>query len=189
MTVHTDARSAKPDLIIATAIFVISAGALALSFTYPPAVSMLLPRLAAGLGIFCAGWLIISKTLALRAAPRDDEAHRVVARRSAQEETSGIDLPVAEDVDGNDPEYVLSHTPRKIWAVTLGFIAGFFLVLYLAGIFVAAAALSFLYLFVVGKKTWLYSLVYTVVLTGLLWALMRWVTYIPSPTGILFHGG
>jgi hypothetical protein len=84
---------------------------------------------------------------------------------------------------------VLSHTPRKVWLVTLGFIAGFFILLYLCGLFIAAAALSLTYLMVVGKRSSTFAISYTVVLTALLWVLMRWVTYISTPAGILLHGG
>ncbi|MDO8384665.1 MAG: tripartite tricarboxylate transporter TctB family protein [Microbacterium sp.] len=167
-----------PDIVISCVVLFISVGAMALSFTYPAAVSVLLPRLAAGFGIVCAVWMIVKNALDLARHRRDHE----------DELDSDEDL-VEQEIDENDPEYVLSHTPRKIWLVTLGFIAGFFILLYLCGIFIAAAVLSFTYLVVIGKKSWLFAILYTGVFTALLWALMRWVTYISSPAGILLHGG
>lgn len=192
MTMNTAKRSAMPDIVISCFILFVSAGAMALSFTYPPAVSMLLPRLAAGLGVFCAVWMIINKSIAFARDRResDDVYDSTAAVSSPREETLGLDLPdAAEEVDENDAEYVLSHTPRKIWLVTLGFIAGFFILLYLCGLFIAACALSLAYLLVVGKKSWIFAVLYSAAFTALLWAFMRWVTYIPSPSGILLHGG
>jgi hypothetical protein len=185
----TTKRSAMPDIVISCFILFVSAGAMALSFTYPPAVSMLLPRLAAGLGIFCAVWMVINKSIAFARDRRDtDDVDSSTTVVGTTEET--LDLPeAAMQVDENDAEYVLSHTPRKIWLVTLGFVAGFFVLLYLSGLFIAAGTLSLAYLLVVGKKSWTFAVLYTLVFTALLWALMRWVTYIPSPSGILLHGG
>ncbi|MGJ9372545.1 hypothetical protein [Nesterenkonia sp. CF4.4] len=177
-----------PDLVISCVVLVLCAGALALSFTYSPVVSLLLPRLAAGLGILCAGLMIASTSRAL--ASRREKTKTVGTTSPVEERTTVPDPTEAGvDVDPNDAEYVLSHTSRGVWLSTLGFIVGFFLVLYLCGLFVAAAALSLSYLVVVGKKSWLFASMYAVVLTGLLWILMRWVTYIPSPRGVLFSGG
>ncbi len=182
-------RTGVPDLVISCVVLIICGGALALSVTYPPAVSLLLPRLAAGLGLLCATWMILSKLISL--ARQRQEAGAARTANPVHVHTGEISAPAEDDdeVDPNDAEYVLSHTPRRVWLTTIGFIAGFFLVLYLCGLFVAAAALSLVYLVTVGKKSWLFSLGYTTVLTGLLWVLMRWVTYIPSPPGILLPGG
>ena len=182
MTAQSANRSAMPDIVISCVVLVTCGGALAMTVTYPSAVSLLLPRLAAGLGLLCAAWVIVNKSIALARQRGENGAERTA---------DSLHDPAEDDdeVDPNDAEYVLSHTSRRVWLTTIGFIAGFFLVLYLFGLFVAAAALSLVYLVIIGKKSWLFSLMYTVVLTGLLWALMRWVTYIPSPPGVLLPGG
>lgn len=189
MTIQSANRSGMPDLVISCVVLVICGGALALSVTYPPAVSVLLPRLAAGLGLLCAAWMIVSKSIALARQREETGAARTAG--PVHVHTAGLHEPAEdeEEVDPNDAEYVLSHTSRRVWLTTIGFIAGFFLVLYLCGLFVAAAALSLVYLVVIGRESWLFALVYTAVLTGLLWVLMRWVTYIPSPPGVLLPGG
>jgi hypothetical protein len=188
MSVQSAKRSAKPDLVISCVLLVVCTGAMLWSFTYPTAVSMLLPRLAAGLGLLCAAWMIVGKWSALsqeriRLLSGPLEGEDVFGAQSAASHGDG------KEQDPNDPEYILSHASRRAWLTALGFISAFFLVLYLCGIFVAAAALSLSYLTVIGKKSWRFSSIYTVVLTGLLWLLMRQVTYIPSPVGILFSGG
>jgi hypothetical protein len=189
MTAPSTNRSAMPDLVISCVVLVICSGALVTSVTYPPAVSLLLPRLAAGLGLLCAAWLLVSKSIALARERGETGTHGTAG--PVEEQAAMLNEPAEDndEMDPNDAEYVLSHTSRRVWLTTLGFIAGFFLILYLCGLFVAAAALSLVYLFVIGKKSWLFSLIYTVVLTGLLWVLMRWVTYIPSPPGVLLPGG
>ncbi|MEW1980229.1 tripartite tricarboxylate transporter TctB family protein [Citricoccus sp. NPDC079358] len=189
MTAQSANRSAMPDLVISCVILVICGGAIAISITYPPSVSMLLPRLAAGLGLLCAAWIIISKSIALARQRLETGVEGTTG--PVDDHTAVLKVPTEDDdeVDPNDAEYVLSHTSRRVWLTTIGFIAGFFLVLYLCGLFVAAAALSLVYLIVIGKKSWLFSLIYTAVLTGLLWVLMRWATYIPSPPGVLLPGG
>lgn len=178
-----------PDLVISSLVLIICGGVLVMSITYPPAVSMLLPRLAAGLGLLSAAWMIVSKSVALSRQQGKTGAEKLDGRTDKQ--TTGP-KELAEDndeVDPSDAQYILSRTSRRAWLTTIGFIAGFFLVLYLCGLFVAAAALSLVYLVVIGKKSWPFSLLYTVVLTGLLWVLMRWATYIPSPPGVLLPGG
>lgn len=186
MTVQSVKRSAMPDLVIACVVLLICGGALALSFTYPPATAMLLPRAAAVLGLVGAAWILVSKSIELsrrrdEAAVEDDVAPADLSPDEEVEEE--------EEVNSNDAEYVLSHTPREIWLTTLGIIAGFFLLLYLSGIFIAAGALSLFYLVVVGKKTWYFALIYTVIFTGMLWFLLRVPTYILTPPGVLIHGG
>lgn len=192
MTLHATKQSVMPDIVISGIVLIVSVGAMAMSFTYPAAVSVLLPRLAAGLGIFCAFWMIAKNSIefARHRRDREEDPASTDAFSGTQEEAPSLDVPnVGQEIDENDPEYVLSHTPRKIWLVTLGFIAGFFILLYLCGLFIAAAALSLTYLLVIGKKSWTFAILYTVVFTALLWALMRWVTYISTPAGILLHGG
>lgn len=179
---------AKPDLILSCAIFIICGGALALSFTYSSSMSLLLPRVAAGLGMLCAAWMVVGATVTRRRL--DEETPVALPATSAHEPTSTVEgvSDTGQD-DPNDAEYILSNTPKRVWITTIGFICGFFLVLYLCGLFIAAAALSLVYLVVVGQKSWLFSVTYTVILTGLLWGLMRGLTYIPSPPGVLFPGG
>jgi len=192
MTLHAAKRSVMPDIVISGIVLIVSVGAMAMSFTYPAAVSVLLPRLAAGLGIFCAIWMIAKNSIefARHRRDREEDPASTDAFSGTQEEAPSLDVPnVGQEIDENDPEYVLSHTPRKVWLVTLGFIAGFFILLYLCGLFIAAAALSLTYLLVIGKKSWIFAILYTVVFTALLWALMRWVIYISTPAGILLQGG
>ncbi|MDO8382389.1 MAG: hypothetical protein Q7T17_05365 [Microbacterium sp.] len=185
------------DLVFSSVVLFISAGAMALSFTFADAVSVLLPRLAAGLGIAAALWMVVKNSLQLArnrrdAADLDDHGHGgpTGTIRNPAEGSAKQDEPVSTHViDENDAEYVLSQTPRKIWLVTLGFIVGFFVLLSLFGIFIATAALSLTYLVVIGKKSWTFSIVYTVVFTALLWALTRWLTYISTPAGVLIQGG
>lgn len=180
MTVQSVKRSALPDLVIACVVLLICGGALAVSFTYPPETQLFLPRVAAGLGMAGAAWTIISTSIEL-------------SRRREQpvlEEDVDTAGPSGEgELDSTDAQVVLSHTPRNIWMVTLGVITGFFLLLYLCGIFIAAGALSFFYLFVVGKKTLRFTLIYTAIFTASLWFLMRIVIYIVTPAGVLIDGG
>lgn len=173
----------KSDIVISAVILAISVGVLVWSLAYPSEMTLILPRLAAGLGVLCTLWMIVSRSIQLArgtvGAPQTDAADDVLAELGED----------ADEVDANDPEYILSHTSRRDWLVALGFIAGFFVALYLFGLFISAAALSLSYLIAVGRKKWWFAVIYTVVLIVALYVLMRVVTYIPSPAGIVLVGG
>lgn len=181
---------AKSDFVIAVVLLLIFMGALVWSLTYPPAVAMLLPRIAIGLGVAATLWVSIGKGIRLFRANGAAESNE---QRSLAEIVVATDI-VGEEAQGdqvadNDAEYIFANAPRRLWLISLGFIAGFFVVMWLFGLFIAAAAFSLAYLVFVGRKRWVYAIIYTALLTGALWALMRLVTYIPSPAGILFVGG
>lgn len=172
MTTQAQRQSMKSDLVIGCVIFAITVGALIHSFSYSESVAMLLPRLAAGLGIACSAWTIVSKVMQLRwstplvpvgAAAAEGTASAAVAEIPASSLPTATEQPAEDEGDPNDAEYILSHTPRRTWAVALAFAAGFFILLYLCGIFVAAGALALAYLRVVGRKSWLFSTIYTAV--------------------------
>lgn len=151
---------------------------------------MLLPRFSAGLGILCAGWMVVTKLVQLFSQTAVASTEMSGTAPSATEDAPASEVGLDdEDEDLNDVEHIFSLTSRRDWTVTLAFIVGFFVALYLFGLFISAAVLSLSYLKVVGKRSWLFAVIYTALLVALLWCLMRWVTYIPSPAGLLIVGG
>ena len=53
------------------------------------------------------------------------------------------------------------------------------------GLFAASGIFAFLYLRWGAKRTWLFSIIYAVVLPLLLLALFRWLLYVSTPVGML----
>ncbi|MCD1269356.1 hypothetical protein B5M43_010985 [Microbacterium sp. MEC084] len=177
-----DKKALRPDLIIAGILLLVFAGFLAASFMYP-ADAVLLPRLVSIVGILGTAWTVVRSLIKMRTAPE-------VAEESTAVEDELVALKhQAEEADPDNPEEAFATASRKDWLTALGFAAGFLIVMWLAGIFVATAVFSFAYLSWVGRKKWYFALIYAVVLTGALYTLTRIVTLILTPVGVLLPGG
>ena len=74
-------------------------------------------------------------------------------------------------------------SPRR-WASALGWVAAFFVLLYVGGLFVTAPLFSFAYLHFAGRRTWLFSAIYAVVLGVVLYAAFELALGIPTPAGL-----
>ncbi len=98
--------------------------------------------------------------------------------------------PVAEprgaedDVNEDDVEYVFQTAGARRWAGALGWILGFFVLLYVAGLFITAPVFSLLYLRLVGRRTWLLSVTYAVVVCLVLYLAFEVALGIPTPPGL-----
>ncbi|GAB3353731.1 tripartite tricarboxylate transporter TctB family protein [Modestobacter lapidis] len=88
------------------------------------------------------------------------------------------------DIEAMDVEYAFEHAEPKQWAWTLGWVAGFFLLLYLGGIFIAAPVFTVAYLRFSARASWLFSAVYAVVVGLVLYAAFVVFLEIPTPPGI-----
>lgn len=81
-------------------------------------------------------------------------------------------------------EFFRSLTARD-WLQSSAWLAGFYVLLGVAGIYVATAVFTIAYLKFDVKKSWLFSAIYAVVLTGLVWVLFTMVLVLPLPGGLL----
>lgn len=179
----TPRRAARPDLVISSVLFAVFAGALLLTLSWPAPVA-LLPRLVGAVGVTATGWLVLRNILALRASRTTEALDHADA--AATEYGAAAEIDARQE---HEPEYVFASATRAAWVRSIGFVAGFLIALWLFGIFVASGIFAFVYLRFVGARSWLVSLLYAAVLVGVLWALMRWVMFIPSPVGLILPGG
>jgi hypothetical protein len=95
--------------------------------------------------------------------------------------------PHGEDgeIEALDLEYIFEHASGGLWARTLGWVLGFFLLLYLVGIFVAAPVFTVAYLRFSAGASWLLTLVYAVVVGVLLYLAFVVFLQLPVPEGLL----
>lgn len=106
----------------------------------------------------------------------------LVARRSVPDlRAHGEDA----EIEAVDVEYVFERAGARAWLRNLAWIGGFFLLLYLAGIFVAAPVFTISYLRLEARTSWLLSLVYAVVVGAMLYLSFVLFLDLPTPPGLL----
>jgi hypothetical protein len=128
----------------------------------------LFPRIVSGTAVVLTALHLVQALLRLR---------RGVAAGSA--------ATTADDPgDPDDAEHLFRTAGARRWASTLGWVAGFFVLLYVGGLFVTAPLFSFAYLRVVGGRTWVFSAVYAVVIGVVLYAAFELALGIPTPPGL-----
>jgi uncharacterized membrane protein YedE/YeeE len=95
--------------------------------------------------------------------------------------------PAGEDseIEAVDVEYVFEHTGLSLWLRSLAWLAGFFVALYVVGIFVAAPVFTVLYLRFSARASWLLSAVYALVVGVVLYLSFVVFLDLPTPEGIL----
>ena len=82
-------------------------------------------------------------------------------------------------------EYIFATAGRKAWLHALGWVAIFLVLTVLLGLFVASAIFAFTYLRWGGRRTWLFSIIYAVILPTFLVVLFRVILFVSTPLGIL----
>jgi hypothetical protein len=91
----------------------------------------------------------------------------------------------AGDTDPDDVEYVFRTAGPHRWASALGWVAGFFALLHLAGLYVTAPVFSLLYLRFAAKRTWIFSAIYAIVGAVVLYVAFELALGVPTPPGLL----
>jgi Tripartite tricarboxylate transporter TctB family len=89
-----------------------------------------------------------------------------------------------EDPERDDVEYLFQTAGAGRWAAALGWIAAFFVLLYVAGLYLTAPIFSLLYLRFVGRRSWLFSALYAVVIGAVLYAAFAFALRVPTPPGL-----
>ena len=93
--------------------------------------------------------------------------------------------PEEDDADRDDVEYVFGTASGRAWAEALAWIAGFFAMLYIVGLFLTAPMFSVLYLRFAGGRTWKVSVIYAVVVGVMLYAAFEVLLGVPTPEGLI----
>lgn len=141
----------------------------------------LFPRLvtASGAGlalVFVVGWAVSRARSSRRraAAPPDadvDHGH-------------SPDLLDEDDVHDHEVEYVYATAGRAAWTQALAWVAGFVVLLWLSGLFVAAAVFAFTYLRWGAGRSWRFCAIYAAVLSGVLYLALGLLLTVPVPEGL-----
>jgi hypothetical protein len=89
-----------------------------------------------------------------------------------------------DEANPDDVEYIFRTAGARRWAATLGWVAAFFVLLYVTGLYVTAPVYSLLYLRFVGKRTWIFSAIYAIVIAVVLYVAFALALGVPTPPGL-----
>ena len=195
MTEQTSTKQAqesalKSDIIGGAIAAIVFAVALIMTIGWPDKAAMF-PRIVTGSGlalalIFETGILLKwrrSKVPGYVERPHQSVEERVEHHAHQEDAASSGENDEHEQVE--DVEYVFATAGRAAWAQVLGWVAVFLVLLTLFGLFIGSGIFAFVYLRWGGKRTWLFSAIYALVLPLILVSLFRWLLFIATPTGIL----
>lgn len=171
--------------LVATVVVVLAFGAalvVALNLSFRAG---LMPRFAAGLGVAAGvAHLVLLLVRRSRAPARADgprDGPRDAPRDGPRDGTDEPDELAAE----LDPVYTFASASGRSWLTACGYVLGFFVVLYVAGLYVTAVAFALAYLRFEGKRSWLYSVIYAVVIGGALYLIFDVALAVQVPEGLL----
>jgi hypothetical protein len=164
-------RVRRGDVILTVALLTVFAGAYALSLAWPFRTA-LFPRLVSAAGVILA--LVQLAALAARA-----RRATVVPDETAPVHRGG------EDEGDHSVGYVFASAGGRAWGAALGWIAAFFVSLWLVGAVPTVPAFALLYLRVAGGASWRAAAVYAVVAGVVVFAVFGRLLSVPMPTGVL----
>jgi hypothetical protein len=90
-----------------------------------------------------------------------------------------------EENEEEDVEYVFATAGRRAWSAALAWVALFFVLLYVGGLYLTAPVFSLLYLRFGGGQSWKVSVVYAVVVGVVLYVAFEVLLGIAVPEGLL----
>jgi hypothetical protein len=157
------------DTIIAGGLLVIFGAAYAATWDWPIRTA-LFPRLVAGV-------LFLLAILELLSLLRDSTRGTMQAAKAAAE-------PSREDVNLQELEYVFAHADARAWTEALGWVAGFFIGLYVLGLYITAPVFAACYLWFVAKASWQVSLAYAAVIAVIFFVGFGQLLELPVPSGL-----
>jgi hypothetical protein len=133
----------------------------------------LFPRIVTGSAFVLAALHLVHALLRLR-------------RRAAVTSDGSAGTPDA-DADADDAVQLFRTAGPRRWAAALGWVGGFFVLLYVGGLFVTAPVFSLLYLRFAGRRTWVFSAVYAVVTGVVLYLVFAVALGVPTPPGLILN--
>lgn len=142
-----------------------------------PYRAALFPQLLSAAGILLGLLKLVGLGLQLRRAspPVDPAPHR---------RTGDVELVSEEEEEDQSLEYVFATAGGRAWAAALVWVAGFFIGLWLLGVFVIVPVFTFSYLLAAGRARWYGAAIYALVTAGILHVAFRELLSIPMPSGI-----
>ncbi|MPZ89735.1 MAG: hypothetical protein GEU81_17100 [Nitriliruptorales bacterium] len=109
---------------------------------------------------------------------------RASPRPAADQRAGDAELAGEEEEQDQSLEYVFATAGGRAWSAALAWVAGFFVGLWLLGVFVMVPLFAFLYLLVVGKARWYSATIYALVCFAVLHVAFRELLAVPMPSGI-----
>lgn len=178
-----DLRSNLIGAVIGIVIFAI---ALLMTFEWSDKAAMF-PRIITGSGLFFSVLYGAGLVLTWRRAKQPGYVER--SHQSVEERVHGQVQEQSPDgepeLESEEVEYIFATAGRRAWLRALGWVALFLVLIALLGLFVASAVFAFAYLRWGGGRTWLFSIIYAVILPVFLIFLFRIVLFVSTPIGIL----
>ncbi|WP_159961543.1 tripartite tricarboxylate transporter TctB family protein [Blastococcus haudaquaticus] len=149
------------------------------------------PRIVTGLGFSVAFLQVVQSLLRLAGGRRAAGARTPVTSPAGPiEPVPAESVPQAagttaeDDANEDDVEYVFQTAGARRWTEAIAWVTGFFVLLYVAGLFVTAPLFSVLYLRFAGKRSWTFCAIYAVTIGAVLYAAFELALGIPVPPGL-----
>lgn len=142
----------------------------------------LFPRIVCGGALALTALHLVKAVVALLRERRPGPRPGADGPADPADSSDGPGTDEADDAD--DAAHVFRTAGPRSWASALGWIAGFFVLLQVGGLFVTAPAFSLLYLRFGAGRTWRFSACYAVVIGVVLYAAFELALDIPSPPGL-----
>lgn len=151
------------------------------------AIAGLFPLTITGVGaLLCLAFLVRSLTERTR---RNWTAEAATATPDDGRPTEAGAVQQAEEAEELDGEHAFfASQGRRDWLVTLGWFGAFFVVLALAGMYLATVVFTVAYLRHQARTSWTLALAYAVVLAGAMYGLFGAALQLPVPEGLLGSG-
>ena len=161
------ARVNKSDLVITVLLLVVFLGGLVLAAQWPPLAAYF------PLGVSAIG-AIASATFLVRVLffPRTPQAPKTNIPDEAR--------PIVDQ----EHDFLRSLTSRD-WFVGVAWLGGFYLALAIVGIYLALVAFTVAYLKIQANRSWLFAIVYSALLTGVIFLVFSILLRLPLPGGLL----
>lgn len=167
-------RLPAADTVATVSLLVIFGGAYIQAVHWPLRTG-LFPRLVVGAAFLLAVFQLVSL---LREAMRSAEVTEAIIE-GAKAPAKEADEDVSQEM-----EYVFAHAGRRAWIEALGWVAAFFVGLYVLGLYITAPLFAASYLWFVAKASWRVSLIYAAVTAVVLYGAFDWLLDQPVPTGL-----
>ncbi|WP_347058397.1 tripartite tricarboxylate transporter TctB family protein [Blastococcus sp. HT6-30] len=191
---RTSARDVVADVVLALLLLALFGWAFleAADWSFKAA---LFPRIVTGLGFTMAALQLVQSLLRLARGRRAAGAPEPVTSPAGPIEpvpaaTPAESVPQAagatteDDVNEDDVEYVFQTAGARRWTEAVTWVTAFFVLLYVAGLFVTAPLFSFLYLRFAGRRSWTFCAIYAVVVGVVLYVAFEVLLGIPVPPGL-----
>lgn len=150
------------------------------------------PRGAAFFPVLLSGAGIVLAVVKIVAMAIGRDASAFIRLRRAGESVAVAD-PATKPDAGSDEELAdedgllsdFAAASLSTWAQAIGFLAAFFLSLYLLGLLVTLPTFTVLYLRFVARMSWLGTVLYVLATSGLIYVLFVLLLHLPLPEGVL----